>query len=111
VLGALDRGLGPDSLAVWARPGGGYFIPLPTMEGIADRVVKLAAEAGEKVAAAGATHPSGLDPGHRIIRIAPTMPSLEEVELAAQGLVACVRLASYEKLVAGCGPVPTLRSQ
>ena len=68
---------------------------------IADRVVKLAAEAGVKLTPAGATHPYGLDPSNSIIRIAPTMPSLEEVALAAQGLVACVRLASYEKLVAG----------
>jgi hypothetical protein len=29
------------------------------------------------------------------------MPTLNEVELAAKGLVACVRLASYEKLLAG----------
>ena len=101
VLSALEKGLGPDSLARWTRPDGGYFITLTTMEGIADRVVKLAAEAGVKLTPAGATHPYGLDPSNSIIRIAPTMPSLEEVELAAQGLVACVRLASYEKLVAG----------
>ena len=29
------------------------------------------------------------------------MPSLGDVELAAEGLVACVKLASYEKLLAG----------
>ncbi|WP_209326070.1 aminotransferase class I/II-fold pyridoxal phosphate-dependent enzyme [Brevibacterium renqingii] len=101
VLRALEDGLGHDGLARWTRPEGGYFITLTTMEGIADRVVKLAAEAGVKLTPAGATHPYGLDPSNSVIRIAPTMPSLDEVELAAQGLVACVRLASFEKLMAG----------
>lgn len=101
VLTALQDGLGPESLATWTSPDGGYFITLTTMDGIADRVVKLAAEAGVKLTPAGATHPYGLDPSNSVIRIAPTMPTLEEVELAAQGLVACVRLASYEKLMAG----------
>ncbi|UVI37814.1 aminotransferase [Brevibacterium spongiae] len=101
VLTALDEGLGSDDLASWTSPEGGYFITLTTMDGIADRVVKLAAEAGVKLTPAGATHPYGLDPNNSIIRIAPTMPTLDEVELAAQGLVACVRLASFEKLMAG----------
>ncbi len=101
VLKALEDGLGADELAQWTSPDGGYFITLTTMEGIADRVVKLAGEAGVKLTPAGATHPYGLDPHNNVIRIAPTMPTLDEVELAAQGLVACVRLASYEKLLAG----------
>lgn len=101
VISALESGLGGTELAHWTVPDGGYFITLTTMDGIADRVVKLAAEAGVKLTPAGATHPYGLDPANNIIRIAPTMPVLEEVELAAQGLVACVRLASYEKLLAG----------
>lgn len=101
VLNALESGLGGTGLASWTRPDGGYFITLTTMEGIADRVVKLAAEAGVKLTPAGATHPYGLDPSNSIIRIAPTMPVLEDVELAAQGLVTCVRLAGYEKLLAG----------
>lgn len=101
VLDALDRELGDSDLARWTRPDGGYFITLTTMDGIADRVVKLAAEAGVRLTPAGATHPYGLDPANNVIRIAPTMPVLEEVELAAEGLVACLKLASYEKLLAG----------
>lgn len=101
VLDALESAFGDSDLARWTRPDGGYFITLTTMEGIADRVVKLAAEAGVKLTPAGATHPYGLDPANNVIRIAPTMPVLEEVELAAQGLVACLKLASYEKLLAG----------
>lgn len=101
VLDTLERGLGGRDLAQWTEPDGGYFITLTTLEGTADRIVKLAAEAGVKLTPAGATHPYGLDPHNNIIRIAPTMPAVEDVELAAQGLVACVKLASYEKLLAG----------
>lgn len=101
VLSALESGLGGTDLAGWTRPDGGYFITLTTMEGIADRVVKLAAEAGVKLTPAGATHPYGFDPSNSIIRVAPTMPVLDDVELAAQGLVTCIRLAGYEKLLAG----------
>ncbi|MCF2574324.1 aminotransferase class I/II-fold pyridoxal phosphate-dependent enzyme [Brevibacterium sp. UCMA 11754] len=101
VLDTLERELGGKELAQWTEPDGGYFITLTTLEGTADRVVKLAAEAGVKLTPAGATHPYGVDPHNNVIRIAPTMPTVEDVELAAQGLVACVKLASYEKLLAG----------
>ncbi|WP_193069598.1 aminotransferase class I/II-fold pyridoxal phosphate-dependent enzyme [Brevibacterium aurantiacum] len=101
VLDTLERELGGTDLAQWTHPDGGYFITLTTLEGTADRIVKLAAEAGVKLTPAGATHPYGLDPHNNVIRIAPTMPTVEDVELAAQGLVACVKLASYEKLLAG----------
>lgn len=101
VLSTLESGLGGTDFASWTEPDGGYFITLTTLEGTADRIVKLAGEAGVKLTPAGATHPYGLDPNNRVIRIAPTMPSLEEVELASTGLVACVKLASLEKLLAG----------
>lgn len=100
VFDILEKNLGGTDLAQWTKPDGGYFITLTTLEGTADRIVKLAAEAGVKLTPAGATHPYGLDPLNNVIRIAPTMPSAEDVELAAQGLVACVKLASYEKLLA-----------
>lgn len=101
VLQTLERELGGKDLAAWTQPDGGYFITLTTLEDTADRIVKLAGEAGVKLTPAGATHPYGLDPHNNVIRIAPTMPTVEDVELAAQGLVACVKLATYEKLLAG----------
>ena len=97
VEGALREGLGQDGPATWTAPNGGYFITLTVTPGTADRVVKLAGEAGVKLTPAGATHPYGLDPENATIRIAPTMPSLPDVETAAQGLVACVRLAALEQ--------------
>ena len=79
VLDALESGLGGTDLATWTKPDGGYFITLTTLEGTADRIVKLAAEAGVKLTPAGATHPYGLDPQGNVIRIAPTMPTLADL--------------------------------
>ncbi|MYM20831.1 aminotransferase [Brevibacterium sp. 5221] len=97
---ALADGLSEGSAASWTRPHGGYFITLRVAPGTADRVVKLASEAGVKLTPAGATHPYGLDPEDAYIRIAPTMPSLDDVRAAAEGLVACVRLAELEAAAA-----------
>lgn len=95
VLTALENGLTSD-IASWTQPNGGYFITLRVPNGTASKVVKYAAEAGVALTPAGSTHPHGLDPNDAYIRIAPTMPSLEEVTAAAEGLVACVRLAAAE---------------
>ncbi|GAA4285569.1 aminotransferase class I/II-fold pyridoxal phosphate-dependent enzyme [Brevibacterium daeguense] len=100
VISTLEAQLAGSGIAGWTNPDGGYFITLTVLPGTADRVVKLAAEAGVKLTPAGATHPYGLDPDNAVIRIAPTMPSLEDVSAAAEGLAACVRLAALEKLLA-----------
>ena len=95
VITALENGLTFD-IASWTQPNGGYFITLRVPNGTASKVVKYAAEAGVALTPAGSTHPHGLDPNDAYIRIAPSMPSLEDVTAAAEGLVACVRLAAAE---------------
>lgn len=95
VLTELENGLSSD-IASWTQPNGGYFITLRVPNGTASKVVKYAAEAGVALTPAGSTHPHGLDPNDAYIRIAPSMPSLEDVTAAAEGLVACVRLAAAE---------------
>lgn len=96
----FTRELGPDDLAAWTDPAGGYFITLAVPPGTASHVVKLAAEAGVKLTPAGATHPHGVDPDDAIIRIAPSMPPLEEVIEAAEVVAACVKVAAYESIAA-----------
>lgn len=93
VLG--DR-LGGTELAEWTKPRGGYFVHLTTTLPVADRVVELAGQAGVALTPAGATHPGGIDPENRNIRLAPSRPPLAEVEKSMQVVAVCVLLASAE---------------
>jgi DNA-binding transcriptional MocR family regulator len=81
-------------IASWTRPEGGYFLTLDVPDGCAAAVVRLAAGAGIALTPAGATHPYGRDLRDRTIRLAPTFPSLADLEQAMRGLVTCVRLAA-----------------
>jgi DNA-binding transcriptional MocR family regulator len=103
VLDVFAEKLGNLPGVSWTRPKGGYFICLYVPSGCAQRVVALAKEAGVELTPAGATHPYGKDPEDRTIRIAPTFPDLREVEQAAEGVAACVRLAVAEKRAAQSG--------
>lgn len=97
VISILEEQLGGKSLAQWTNPKGGYFISLDTNEGCAKRVVQLAAEAGVKLTGAGATFPYKNDPKNTNIRLAPTLPSVEEIKLAMEVVCLCVKLADAEK--------------
>ncbi|MGD8400387.1 MAG: aminotransferase class I/II-fold pyridoxal phosphate-dependent enzyme [Bacillota bacterium] len=96
ILGRELWGLG---IASWTKPKGGYFISLDTLEGCAKNVVAMAADAGVVLTKAGATFPYGKDPKDRNIRIAPTLPSLVELETAMEILAVCIQLASVAKLL------------
>lgn len=100
VYDALSHQLGENggSYARWETPRGGYFVSLFTTEPVADRVVELANEAGISLTPAGATYPHKKDPYNRNIRLAPTRPPLEEVEVAMRGVATCVQLATEEYL-------------
>ena len=49
---------------------------------------------------AGATWPYGDDPADSNIRIAPSLPPLEELDAAMDVFCCCVKLAALERLVA-----------
>lgn len=89
-------GLGVGS---WTKPNGGYFITYFANKGCAKRIVQLAKEAGMVMTGAGAPYPYGQDPDDSVIRIAPTLPPLEEMREAADLFLICVKLASVEKLL------------
>jgi DNA-binding transcriptional MocR family regulator len=84
----------------WTVPQGGYFISYNTLPGLAKTVVKLADDAGVKLTPAGATFPYGKDPQDKNIRLAPSFPSLTEIDKAMQGFVICVKLASVRQKLA-----------
>lgn len=96
----LERELGGLGLAEWTKPLGGYFVSLDAPEGCAKRVIALCGDAGVVMTPAGATFPYGEDPEDRNIRIAPSFPSVEELQQAAELLCLCVKIAGAERLLA-----------
>lgn len=98
VLEKLGAELGDTGIARWTKPRGGYFISFDGIEGTARRTVELAREAGVTMTGAGATWPGGIDPHDANIRIAPTLPPLDELAEAMDVFVCCVKIAALEKL-------------
>ena len=86
--------LAEKDIATWTEPNGGYFISLDTKPGLASEVIALASAAGVKLTPAGATFPYGRDPQNRNIRIAPTYPSIEELNQAMDVFITCLELAT-----------------
>ena len=99
VISTLEKELDGLGIAEWTKPKGGYFISFETMEGCAKKVVAKCKEAGVVLTGAGATFPYGKDPKDSNIRIAPSFPTPEEMEQAAELFVLCVKLVSVEKLL------------
>ena len=99
VLNTLDRELSGLDIGQWTKPKGGYFISFDSMEGCAKAIVAKTKEAGVVMKGAGATFPYGKDPKDSNIRIAPTLPSAQELALAAEIFVLSVKLVSVEKLL------------
>lgn len=100
VIKHLNNELEGLGIALWTEPKGGYFISLDVMDGCAKRVGELCKEAGVVLTTIGATYPYGNDPNNRNIRIAPSYPPTEELDIAAELMCICVRLACVEKLLA-----------
>ncbi|MCM1286415.1 MAG: aminotransferase class I/II-fold pyridoxal phosphate-dependent enzyme [Acetobacter sp.] len=99
VLKHLNNELGDKDIAKWFNPKGGYFISLDVMSGCAKRTGELCKEAGVTLTSVGATFPYGIDENDTNIRIAPSFPPVDELDLAAELLCICVRIACVEKLL------------
>ena len=96
----LEEGLSDTGCASWSNPDGGYFVSFDGLPNTAKRTVALAKGAGVTMTGACATWPYKEDPGDSNIRIAPTLPPLEELEQAMEVFVCCVKLAAVESLLA-----------
>lgn len=97
VLSKLNAAFADSDLGQWEPAEGGYFISFDTRPGLAKEVVKMAAEAGVKLTPAGATFPYGKDPEDKNIRLAPSVPTVAEVDAAMDIFVTCVKLASVRQ--------------
>ena len=100
VLEILDKELDGLGIATWSRPLGGYFISFDAMEGCAKAIVAKCKELGVVLTGAGATYPYGKDTKDSNIRIAPSFPTMSDLEQAAEVFVLVVKLISIEKLIA-----------
>ena len=103
VSDTLEKEIAPLRIAQWNRPTGGYFVSLNAMPGTAKRTLALCKEAGVVMTDAGATFPYGIDPNDSNIRIAPSLPPVEELEHAMEVFCTCLKLAALEKLLSETG--------
>ena len=95
----LEEQIKPCGFGSWNDPKGGYFVSMNTMPGTAKRALALCKEAGVEMTPAGATYPYGIDPNDSNIRIAPSLPPVEELEKAMDIFCTCLKLAALEKLM------------
>jgi len=106
VLEKLEAGLAGKTvdgkpIGRWSRPAGGYFVEFDTLPGLADRVVQLTAGAGVKLTPAGSTWPYKRDPQNSNIRLAPSFPSLTDIDQAMTVFVLCAEMATLEQKLQG----------
>ena len=78
VLDNLDREIAPLGFASWQHPMGGYFISVN----------------------AGATFPYGKDPQDSNMRVAPSLPPIEQLQQAMEVYCTSLKLAALRKLLA-----------
>ncbi len=95
----FDEELAPLGVGSWTKPNGGYFITYFANEGCAKSIVAKAKAAGVVMTGAGAPFPYKKDPQDSVIRIAPTLPPVEELDQACSVFITCVKLASVERLL------------
>lgn len=96
----LHAAFSGSDLGEWTQALGGYFISFNTRAGLASTVIKMANDVGVKLTPAGATFPYGKDADNRNIRLAPSFPSLAEVDMTMRVFTVCVKLASVEQALA-----------
>ena len=99
VLDNLEKEIAPLGIASWQKPKGGYFVSVNTMPGIAKATWKLCKEAGLTMTGAGATFPYGRDPRDSNMRVAPSLPPIEQLEQAMAIYTTSMKLAALDKLL------------
>ena len=98
IISEFEKNFGENKILKWMSPKGGYFISVYSY-GSAKKIESLCKELGLSITPAGATYPNGIDPDDNNIRIAPSYPSMEELQKAMKVFCVCVRMAAIEKLL------------
>ena len=99
VLEILENELGGLGIGEWTKPKGGYFISFDSLPGCAKAIVARCKKAGVIMTGAGATYPYGIDPSDSNIRIAPSYPTVSDLQIATKLFALCVKIESIEKLL------------
>ncbi len=99
VLSRLEKEFGNSDLLTWIKPNGGYFISVDTIPNCAKETVRLAKECGLILTNAGCAYPYGKDPLDSNIRIAPSYPTVADLEKAMDVFCVCVKLAAVNELL------------
>lgn len=99
VLEILENELGGLGIGEWTKPKGGYFVSFDSLPGCAKAIVARCKKAGVIMTGAGATYPYGIDPSDSNIRIAPSYPTVSDLQIATKLFALCVKIESIEKLL------------
>ena len=99
VINTLQNELGDLGIGSWTTPKGGYFISFDSMPGCAKEIVAKCRKAGVIMTDAGATFPYHKAPNDSNIRIAPSYPTLADIEIAIKIFTLCVKIVTIDKLL------------
>jgi aspartate/methionine/tyrosine aminotransferase len=95
----LSAELGDKGVASWSNPNGGFFFSLDVMDNCAKKIILMSNEIGLSVTPGGSTYPYMNDPLDSNIRIAPTFPSVDELQKAMDILCICIKIVCIEKIL------------
>lgn len=87
----LEDSFGREGIVKWNNPQGGYFINLEIESHKADAVYNYCKQHNVGITPAGSTYPYGVDEENKSIRLAPTYPTLQELESALKVLCDGIR--------------------
>lgn len=95
----LTNQLKPLGICSWTKPNGGYFISFETPKNCAKKTFDLCKKAGLTLTECAATFPYKNDENDSNIRIAPTFPTISELNTAMDLFCLCVKIAAIENLL------------
>ena len=95
----LDKNFVNTDLITFTKPLGGYFISLECQYHVAKEVVAKCNELGVALTPAGSSFPYHKDEANSNIRLAPSYPSLEELEIAITVLADVIKYCSLKSLL------------